>query len=326
MKLSIVLNTCRDMYPINGLNIDVFTYLLNSLRTQSFQDFELIIIDREFEERKNWIETLQIPVPFKYCPPKPNPFSGLNNLVNISSDRNSGILLSRGELIMCLTDCVMFGHKDLLKQIIHYYFDKGILLRPIVRGYGYKQDKDNPKITLDPLEEWIKTQEDKDIHEVSGNCTYSYLFPGYIYETVNGFDERCDLLYGSEDCIFNNIVDQCGFKRYIIPNQYHFIRAVHSHKYSTNGSDLLCCKEAYPQWMYEKISSGKLTSNSTLLTDEDVSDIKLRCESCKISCGRRGNTGLEYYRIIQPIFNLKLWRKKMLARFSNVYGTFDPWK
>jgi len=192
--------------------------------------------------------------------------------------------------------------------------------------------KNPPDANEDPLVAWNKSQPPEyqnTIHRVSGNCSRCYALPTVVYEHVNGFDERCDGAWGSEDGIFYALVDNYGIKRYILPkdaNQHHVGRAHHDHQYKKKMTDLVC-NQAYSQWIYKRIQAGDLEpSNQRILDSSDINLIGSMCKDCKLVCGKKNQPGIEYYHKIQPCYSLKDERKKILDKYANTYGVLNPWQ
>lgn len=307
-------------------DVDIFTLLIEKLKDQSFKDIELVIVDKLYDERKETFRRLRLPFPFKYIPPKPNPWQKIaKNAITISSDRNSGLLLARGEMIICLDDCAVPMHSDFLSMYWEHW-KRHVLLRPICHEYDYT--KRPPTIREDPLIPWRAGQPHRDYHRVSGNCGRCYLFPASVYEYMNGFDERCDGSWGREDNIFYYGIDMAGIERYIIGNGQHHIGTIwHRHDlYKDEVTPRFVCNEAYAQWKYRRMRDHReLQVNQKILDSEDIGQIELMCKECPCSCGKKVPPGLEFYEKFQPVFDLSELRKTMIDKFGDETGAINPW-
>ena len=328
-KISVVMNTHNELYPMPGRDKDIFTVLIDALKDQTFQDFELIIVDRLFEERKDTFSKLKLPFPFKYMPPKPSPWwKAYPIATTISSDRNSGIMLAGGELIFCLDDCVIPSHSYLLGQVWECW-EKEVLLRPLTFNYDYRQS--TVKITPDALIGWLETQEKREFHEVSGKAMGNYLLPATVWESINGFDERYDGAYGSEDSDVWERVDRLGVKRYVLSeNQHHLALIWHDHPLRDfRGTVHHVCNYAYAHWTYDKIHNhDMIQANVRILEPSDLEEIKLSCRVCPVTsmCKPKEPWGLEHYLEFQSVFDLADVRKEMLKEYGDVYGVLRPWE
>ena len=75
MKISVIMATARDNYPMIGLpETFIFEPTLESLEIQSFQDFELIIVDALYDFRKDYFKDKKFSFPIKHLKPKPSPW------------------------------------------------------------------------------------------------------------------------------------------------------------------------------------------------------------------------------------------------------------
>lgn len=325
--LSIVLNTKQEMHPMVGLDEDIFTVLINQLSSQSYKDFELIIVDRFYNQRRYEMDKRKCPFPMKYIPTKPSLWYLLDcNAVTIPNDRNAGIIMSSGNAIMCLDDCCVPMHTDFLKMYVEH-LNRGVLLRPIACNYDYSVKP--VKIDWDPVVAWRATQQKKEFHEVSGNCPRCYFFPTSVYEELGGFDEHLDGSWGCEDSDFYNRIDKLGIKRYITGNGQHHIAIIrHENKlYSHSANYHHVCNEAYAQWKYERVSKfSNIVANQRLLDESDISAIKLGCQTCPMKCGKQEPPGMELYLKMQRTFSLADMRKDMTKVYGSRTGAFDPWR
>jgi glycosyltransferase involved in cell wall biosynthesis len=115
--ISCILCTARHDFPIIGLSsIHIFEPTLQSLEKQSFKDFELIIVDALYPERKEWIERTKWSFPIKYVPVHPNHRFWLDHKRwNICGALNTAILHAEGELLVRIDDCSEFDASFLQK-------------------------------------------------------------------------------------------------------------------------------------------------------------------------------------------------------------------
>lgn len=327
-KISVVLATKQELCPMHKTDESIFSILLGYLKEQTFDDFELIVVDHFFEERKHSFDHLKLPFDWKYIPPKPSPWHDLE-APTICSDRNSGVILSRGEIIIVLDDCTFPVHAEAFEQIWNFWNEKSILLRPVMDVH--RNDFIPMRIVEDNLNNWIKEQETKcNLLEVSGQRGGVFIFPAYVYEKINGFDERFDGDFGCEDLDFNNRVDAFGTKRFVLKEgQCRFLRMSHTHEIQRYYGYI--CNEAYAQWSYRRIwEHREHKAGVKFLDSSDLEGIESMCslKTCPKfnGCDKEERPpGLEYYEKFQPVFNLAEKRKKMTERYGNVNGVMEPW-
>ncbi len=120
--ISVIMPTARDNYPIIGSpSIHVLEPTFPSLETQTFRDFELIVIDALYPQKSEWIEAQEWSFPVKYVPVHPNHRFWLDRgRWNVCGQLNTGILYAEGELIVRIDDCSEFG-EDFLQRFWEGY-------------------------------------------------------------------------------------------------------------------------------------------------------------------------------------------------------------
>jgi len=328
-KISIILNTKENLYPIRGLDVDIFSLLYGSLKEQTFRDIELITVDHFWKERKDEIGNYKLPFPYKYIPPKPTYWDSIPVAPQISSFRNSGLMFARSKLVMCMDDCIFMENNRTLEQIWWWFENYGMVLRPILDFRHYHNTEH--VFDRDPDSQWIENIPDglmfKELNAHRGGV---FCYPVELYMQLNGFDERFDGGWGSEDCNWSKRVDMFGVKRFVLSNgQHRFTYCTHSgRKLESIG---VRCNESYAQWMYRGIDDLDLVANSRILTEEDISKIDEICmsESCppfKLKdCKKEKKLILDHFRKYQPVFNLRELRGKMLVKHGDRNGAFNPW-
>ena len=117
LDISVIMPTARDDYPIIGMpSIHILEPTFHSLKTQTFKDFELIVIDALYPQKRDWIEAQEWSFPVKYVPVHPNHRFWLDRgRWNVCGQLNTGILHAEGELLLRIDDCSEFG-EDFLQR------------------------------------------------------------------------------------------------------------------------------------------------------------------------------------------------------------------
>lgn len=109
MKISVVMATARDNYPILGMpNTFIFQPTIQSLENQSFTDFELIICDALYEMRRRKMKKMKTSFPLKHVKPKASVWEKLKAW-RVCSQLNTALMHCEGELIVRIDDCCSFG-------------------------------------------------------------------------------------------------------------------------------------------------------------------------------------------------------------------------
>jgi len=115
MKISVIMATARDDYPIVGLpDTFIFEPTLESLKQQTFSDFEFIIVDALYDFRKNYFKDKKLPFPIKHIKPKPSVWDKVGAW-RVCNQLNTAITHAEGELIIRIDDCCSFGPEFLEK-------------------------------------------------------------------------------------------------------------------------------------------------------------------------------------------------------------------
>lgn len=332
-KISIIMPTKQSLHPMRGLDSDIFSLLISSLKDQTFKCIELIIVDYYYKDRKKDFDKLDLPFPYKYIPQKPSQWDKIDKAPQISSARNSGLMFAQGAITICIDDCIYIDDSYLLEQIWWWWSKYGLILRPLVdnaipRNQVNTYNRDSDSEWIESLPEHIR------FHELNAHRGNVYSYPTEAYLDLNGFDERFDGGWGSEDCDFSKRLDVFGLKRFVLKeNHKRFVRVDHNGFINAIESATGCvqCNEAYAQWKYPHIDNGMLVANSDKLTEDQIGMIQSVCKSerCPLytsgSCKKDKVIDPHYYRTIQPSFSMRKERLRMLSKYKDRTGSFDPW-
>lgn len=116
VSISVILPTARESYQVMlGLpNMHMLYPCIESLKKQTFKDFEFIIVDCLFEHRNEYFSDL--PFPIKHVPLHPNHRFWLEQKRCCAAEAvNTGIIHAGGELIVKVDDCCQFDSAYLEK-------------------------------------------------------------------------------------------------------------------------------------------------------------------------------------------------------------------
>lgn len=112
--------------------------IVESLKTQTFKDFELILVDELYEQRKDVVkEYIGSSFPLKHIPPRAS-----SKFSMAAHAHNDAIMNAEGELLYYLSDYV-YAHPDSLKchwEIYKKYGPKVIISGPLIYYYPFKTD------------------------------------------------------------------------------------------------------------------------------------------------------------------------------------------
>jgi len=280
---------------------------LYSLEKQTFRDFELIIVDALYPERREWIEDRKWSFPIKYVAPHRNHRFWFNRgLWNVSGFLNTALLYCEGDLIVRLDDCCEIPDRDYLKKFWEYYKSGLFALALHVRylkgrparvdenylkeGYEAKyaqMPKEDRAALLRRLygENGIVRDTRWPIVERAG----TYIAPpewfyGYSSASleallrVNGFNELCDPTKGQEDQELGVRLAMAGYKDMFILDKDLWV-IEHEHKPAiVKSPEPFKCNYALIQ--YER-AKGLYRANSWILTRENCEWIRKNiCSTC----------------------------------------------
>jgi len=124
-RISFVEITAREDHPYLGRpDLDVFTPTLETFRQQSMKDFEWIIVDALYEQRKDYFKNLKLPFKVKHVSALPNLWIE-KGLPGICTQYNKGIIYADGELLFFTGDSHMVQPnfmQELWKRYTDGYF------------------------------------------------------------------------------------------------------------------------------------------------------------------------------------------------------------
>lgn len=104
---SIVITTCRDDHPMpKRPDAHVLALMAENCIRQTFRDFELIVVDLCYKDRRRWLQENygMLDFPVLHIPDKASIFRELH-LTRICSARNTGLLYARGKCVIFSDDC-----------------------------------------------------------------------------------------------------------------------------------------------------------------------------------------------------------------------------
>ena len=133
MKISIITITARTNYPYTGRpNLELFEPTIESLKAQTMTDFEWIIVDYLYEERKDYFKNRNLPFHIKHIPSSQNIWHDVG-LPGVCTQYNKGIIYADGELLYFSGDGYLFPpnfceklwdyHKQGYIPLVWYFFD-----------------------------------------------------------------------------------------------------------------------------------------------------------------------------------------------------------
>lgn len=122
VKISFIEVTARSNYPIAGKPaLHLWEVTLQTLARQSFTDFEYIVSDIFWDERKDYFKEHNYGLSIKHIPAAPNIWHE-KGLCQICHQFNKGIIHADGELLFFCADSNMI-HPRLMENLWNHYRD-----------------------------------------------------------------------------------------------------------------------------------------------------------------------------------------------------------
>lgn len=250
MTISFIMATARDDYPIIGLpNVHMLQPTIESLKIQTFKDFEFIFIDGLYHLRPELFKGSpfhkdKLSFPIKHIPIEHNErfnhrFPMDNRRWNVCGSLNTGIIHAKGELIVRLDDCCEFSsdyadkfysgyNSGYFPQAMHirYLEGKPAILDEKYRKVGYEMNysggwdvqRDETLKKLYGENGLVRDSRYQTVARNGGRMvasdSWSYGYASYTLESalkVNGYDELFDFDKSVEDSDFGSRLTMAGY-------------------------------------------------------------------------------------------------------------------
>lgn len=209
VKLTVVLITKRSEPHLD--------WALQSLRNQTFRDFEYIIVDGYYNRRKDevakLIKDMDISFPVLHIPDKASRWKGQRPC--ISNARNTALVFANGRYMVFADDCCKMRPNWLERH--NQFLDKGYLVAGAWIGcqsidkngncvpgiYGPEDRSNTVTRPAEVTNTWL----------YGGNMS----FPLQAALDINGFDEMLDGEFGQDDTNFAIRLGRKGYKTIFDP-------------------------------------------------------------------------------------------------------------
>lgn len=243
-KISFIECTARSNFPIAGKpNLHLWEVTLQTLAKQSFTDFEYIIADIFWHERKDYFKDHNYGFKIKHIPAAPNVWHDIG-LCQICHQFNKGIIHADGDLLFFCADSNML-HPNLMQQLWQHYQEGWFISLGFGAdvSYGPKILQDTARTNIVPTE-WYRFL---DFHgHIHMDQRYNAMFensdkkfmqipPNWYYGIstvsleaalkINGFDECFDPDVTLSDVDFGYRLGLAGYKNIAICRDCYTIEA-----------------------------------------------------------------------------------------------------
>lgn len=336
MKISFITITARNNHPYQLSTHHLFHPTMQTLKNQTLQDFEWIIIDALYSQRPNHFKKLKLPFTVKHVPANPNIWH-THHLPGISTQYNKGIIYADGELLFFTGDSFMMNPYFMSNLWKNYCRNGYFSLAWYVRDYKHLQQIPGPDGDT-PLEPSVKAPIPYNLcgykgenvavehryksafnvgsanHRVSWEWWFGCSSASITAMLqLNGFDQKMDGDYTLMDCDVGSRLNMAGYKFSMHRNLF-LVRLPSNIRFWSktivkNKKESLKCNYGI-LWLNRTFK--QVEANRKPLTDVDVKWIKQ--EYCGKQCPMR-KTCKEKHSIQHPFINRQninnylLWKK-----------------
>lgn len=212
VKISIVYATCRPDYPmINLPETHQFTPFLESLKKQTFTNFEVIFTDFLHSKRK--YDYSQYKFKIKHIDPSSFSWAWKKGLWALQDGFNYGLIHAEGELLLWFGDCCELPNSDAL-QLWWDWYKRGYFAQALTINYLGNQQSRLPDGTL------VKDSRWKFVDETANGIWYcaGQQYSGYASSSIqsmieiNGYDSNFDGSAALTDTEAGERLEQLGYK------------------------------------------------------------------------------------------------------------------
>ncbi len=323
MKISIIVTTARPDYPYIGrLDLHIFKPTIDSLKNQTMKDFELVIVDFLYNERKDYFKNLDLPFKIKHIPSSPNIWHN-ERMNGICTQLNKGIIYSDGELLFFSGEGFLYipefcerlwkRHKEGYIPLVWYFSDN--TFTPEVFNATEDQISKYPAESKLPynIKYNINGYVGKNItmdHRPSiafkkgdiFNSPWEWWFgcsgsPLSAMLKINGFDQRFDGDKSLFDCDIGSRLELSGYKKFGIFKDLFIIRIMNNNAtvFTAKSDSITSVKCNFPLMHWSR-QFKHFVANDHENIDEDIKWCKeVYCAKlCPVRDDCRENNKVQY--------------------------------
>ncbi len=250
-KISFVMITARTDYPYVGRpDLHIFEPTIASFKTQTMKDFELIIVDQLYDERKDYFKNMKLPFHVKHVPARPNVWHDVG-LCGVCTQYNKGIIYADGELVYFMGEGYLFvpefcdrlwtHYKQGYIPLVWYFYDNTFAPANATESEPFWRTK-YPEDTASPVSYNILgytgksiTLEHRPVYAFKGNdkevylATWEWWFgcsssPLTAMLKINGFDHKFDGDRMLLDCDVGSRLQLAGVDKFALFRDLFVIR------------------------------------------------------------------------------------------------------
>lgn len=294
-KISFVTITARPDYPYLGRpDLNIFEPMIESLKLQTMKDFELIIVDHLYDERKDYFKDKNLPFKVKHVPARPNVWHDAG-LCGICTQYNKGIIYADGELLYFSGEGYLFLPQYCERLWAHYkqgyfpytwyFYDNTFSSKDIP---GDDADYSYLKLPSYNMSGYVGQRiniDHRPVHAFKGNELEVYPAPWEWWYglsstpldamlKINGFAEWFDPDQSLSDCDVGSRLQLAGYKFALFRDLFGIRPRTDTNmwnpKLRKDGTSVKCSLPL----IYWSRHHNRYRANECELTDEDIRWIK----------------------------------------------------
>ena len=244
--LTVGMFTARDGYCMPGKpSVHIFDYLIDSLLLQTYKEFELVIADALYEQRKDYFKYKKYPFEIRHVPMKKNLWLD-NGYVAISASRNTCLMHARGDSVMLIGDAVALN-PDCIENAVKLFDEYDATYMAFDNYNGNELECHGITVDKEPG---------------LGHCGLTAKIEWF--EKMNGYDEFYDGSRGWEDSEIVHRMSKAGakigFNRTVMNFQKHVPSRIITKK--------ACCLRQKEDIIRARWAEG-ITPNTMVLRDHE---------------------------------------------------------
>lgn len=340
VKISYLEITARSDYPITGRpDLHLWEVTLQTLAKQSFKDFEYIVCDAFYEQRKDYFKEHNYGLKIKHIPVTPYVWKDYN-VCTSCHQFNKGFIHADGELVFMGADNSMY-HPDLFEQIWRRYKEGWLVSAGFGSDVTYATqlfEKSEFKLREFSRKNPVPTDwynflgfegclhMDHRYNEFEGtNLEMREISPQWYFGFgslplkaalfVNGFDENFDADSNMSDIDLGYRLYRSGWKKMAMFRDIYAIEAYCAGWHSTMKRPEVKCN--YALFLYNELV-GRDRANEPL-SESDVADMIRRiCRGkcpIKAQCRERCKHRAPFYNKNEPAL-CEVWDQKRTERLD----------
>lgn len=197
-----------------------FEWALKSLNEQTYKDFEYLILDGLYDQRKDKVEDIikksEVNFPLLYLKDKPSRWRCIRPA--LCNARNTGLVFANGDYVVFHDDNCRL-HPNWLERHVKW-LSQGYI---VAGNWLLYQEIDNNGNGIIGRFGWEhRSGIVKSPQIISGGWLYggNFSFPLHVAEDINGFDELYDGEMGQDDIDFGIRAERKGYKIMYDPSCY----------------------------------------------------------------------------------------------------------